>query len=87
MRRQLIALLMLSTSCSRVPVKDDVASAIDAEVAKGVSTLINLDQLADFEWAEVWRARTNKLRSSRFRRRCYKLRWAVACRLGSSGRR
>jgi|SRR5687767_11703676 hypothetical protein len=53
MRAIFVILLVTLSSCSRVPVRKDVAAAITETLAKGDSTLVDLDKLAPFAWDEV----------------------------------
>src|SRR5687767_2358812 len=46
-------LLVVTSSCSRVPVRTEVGSSIMQLISMGDSTLIDLPALTNFDWDEI----------------------------------
>ena len=53
MRSIFMLILLICSSCGRVPLKTDLATSITHAASAGDSAIVDLGALADFEWDEV----------------------------------
>lgn len=53
MRRVFTIVLAICSGCGQVPVRADLSTSIREAIAKGDSTILDLGNLASFEWDEV----------------------------------